>query len=91
MNNSFSKLIKQPIEAFLKMEASSGIILAFCAVIAMVIANSTWAPEYFEILHYKIFGMSFQHWINDGLMAIFFFCNRHGDQERAFSGRAQQH
>lgn len=68
-----SKRISTPIEKFLKTEASSGIILAVCAVVAMIVANSPWAPEYFELLHVKLFGLSLQHWINDGLMAIFFF------------------
>lgn len=55
------------------MEASSGIVLAFCAALAMILANSSWAPEYFRVLQFNIFGLSLQHWINDGLMAIFFF------------------
>lgn len=73
MIKSFSNIIRRPIETFLKMEASSGIILALCAALAMVVANSEWAPEYFELLHVNILGLSLQHWINDGLMAIFFF------------------
>jgi NhaA family Na+:H+ antiporter len=73
MLKSFTKLVRRPIETFLKTEASSGIILALCATLAMIVANSSWAPEYFELLHVKFFGLSLQHWINDGLMAIFFF------------------
>jgi NhaA family Na+:H+ antiporter len=73
MLKSFTKLVRRPIETFLKTEASSGIILALCATLAMIVANSPWAPEYFELLHVKFFGLSLQHWINDGLMAIFFF------------------
>lgn len=73
MSVSLSKIIRKPIEAFLKMEASSGIVLAFCAALAMILANSSWAPEYFRVLQVNIFGLSLQHWINDGLMAIFFF------------------
>lgn len=73
MAHSFYKIIKRPLEAFLKMEAASGIILAVCAVFAMLIANSAWAPQYFQLLQASIFGLSLQHWINDGLMAIFFF------------------
>lgn len=73
MIKSLSKLVRRPIETFLKMEASSGIILALCAALAMIVANSSWAPDYFELLHINILGLSLQHWINDGLMAIFFF------------------
>lgn len=65
---------------FFKNEASSGLILLTFAVIAIVIANSGLAGAYEEILHtditigYKDFSlsMSFLHWINDCLMAVFF-------------------
>ncbi|MNK88639.1 Na(+)/H(+) antiporter NhaA [compost metagenome] len=73
MIKSFTKIVRWPIETFLKMEASSGIVLALCAGLAMFTANSVWAPEYFNLLHTHILGLSLQHWINDGLMAIFFF------------------
>lgn len=73
MNSSLSQFIKKPVEAFLKLEASSGIILAFSAAIAMFFANSAWSQAYFQILQFNILGLSLQHWINDGLMAIFFF------------------
>jgi NhaA family Na+:H+ antiporter len=73
MKNAFSRYFRRPIQEFLKTQASSGIILAICAALAMIIANSPWAPEYFDLLHVSVFGLSLQHWINDGLMAIFFF------------------
>lgn len=73
MKNIFSRFVVRPVEAFLRVEASSGIVLAICAALAMFLANSGLAPSYFGILHVQIFGLSLQHWINDGLMAIFFF------------------
>ncbi len=42
------------------------------AAIAMMIANSSLAPMYDTFLHSYIGGMSVSHWINDGLMAVFF-------------------
>lgn len=66
-------LIKKPIDLFLHTEASSGIILAICAVIAMILANSPWSTQYFDILMFNIYGHNIQQWINDALMAIFFF------------------
>lgn len=48
-------------------------LLALAALAAMVIANSPLAETYFSLLEFKIFNLSLQHWINDGLMAIFFF------------------
>ncbi len=73
--------ITSPIESFIHNEASSGILLMLCAIIAMIIANSTLAEGYFHFLHTHValsFGdyelsKTLHHWINDGLMALFFF------------------
>lgn len=66
---------------FMQRETSSGILLLICTVIALAIANSPWAESYDHFLHQKItlgwgaysLSMSLLHWLNDGLMAIFFF------------------
>ncbi|MBK1811085.1 Na+/H+ antiporter NhaA [Clostridium sp. YIM B02505] len=66
---------------FFRSEASSGIILLICSVAAMILVNSGFAPIYNEILHKHItigydeisISMPISHWINDGLMAVFFF------------------
>lgn len=59
---------------FFQLEAAGGIILVVCAILALVIANSPWATLYNDGLHeVHILGKSVQHWINDGLMVIFFF------------------
>ncbi len=60
------------IRDFFKMESAGGIILVIAAAIAMVIANSPLNEIYQAVLHTYILGMSVSHWINDGLMAIFF-------------------
>lgn len=73
MKHLASKVFIKPIEKFLKTESAAGFILAACAVLAMTIANSSLSTKYFQLLHFSIFGLSVQHWINDGLMAIFFF------------------
>lgn len=73
MKHKIVSAIKKPIELFLKTEASSGIVLAICALIAMGLANSAWGPQYFNLLMFKIAGLNIQQWINDALMAIFFF------------------
>ena len=73
--------IQDPFQQFFKTEASGGIILIIFTVIALIWANSPWADIYSSLWAKKLtigFG-SFQlsetlgHWINDGLMAIFFF------------------
>ncbi|HHB1074212.1 TPA: Na+/H+ antiporter NhaA, partial [Vibrio cholerae] len=48
------------------------ILLVIAAAIAMVIANSAMGEGYQAFLHTYVFGMSVSHWINDGLMAVFF-------------------
>ncbi|MDN3698482.1 Na+/H+ antiporter NhaA [Vibrio clamense] len=61
------------IRDFFKMESAGGILLVIAAAIAMTIANTSFNGVYQEFLHTYVFGMSISHWINDGLMAIFFF------------------
>ena len=73
--------ITKPFREFFKLEASSGIMLLFAAVLALIISNGSYSDEYFSILKKYItlgtesFGLklSVLHWINDVLMAIFFF------------------
>lgn len=57
---------------FFKKESASGIILVIAAVLAMFVANSAFNETYQAALHIDILGMSSSHWINDGLMAVFF-------------------
>ena len=73
--------ITKPFRDFFKLEASSGIMLLLAAILALVISNGSYSDEYFSILKKYItlgtesFGLklSVLHWINDVLMAIFFF------------------
>ncbi|MBM4951786.1 Na+/H+ antiporter NhaA [Vibrio parahaemolyticus] len=60
------------IRDFFKMESAGGILLVIAAAIAMAIANSPLGETYQSLLHTYVFGMSVSHWINDGLMAVFF-------------------
>jgi NhaA family Na+:H+ antiporter len=70
-----------PAQSFIYVEGRSGIFLLAAAVLALIWANSPWSETYFSIWHTNIsidlavFSISkdLQHWINDGLMAIFFF------------------
>jgi len=69
------KVLERPrsiLRAFLRQESSGGIILMVSAALALIVANSTLGPTYFEALHAYAGGMSVLHWINDGLMALFF-------------------
>ncbi len=75
------RTIITPFQSFVKIESFSGILLMLTTVVALLWANSPWGDVYREIWQYKI-GFSSEHfditkplilWINDGLMAIFFF------------------
>ena len=73
--------ITTPFKWFFKLEAASGLVLLIAAVIALIISNSGISQIYFDILNihfpigFKTFvlDLSILHWINDVLMAIFFF------------------
>jgi NhaA family Na+:H+ antiporter len=70
-----SHLPLRAVSAFrnlLVSEAGGGLILMACAVLALVLANSGLSQLYFAALAAKIAGLSVLHWINDGLMAVFF-------------------
>ena len=66
---------------FFKLEAASGLVLLFAAIVALIISNSNFSVLYFNILNKYLFiginefglKLSIIHWINDALMAIFFF------------------
>ena len=73
--------ITTPFRWFFKLEAASGLMLLIAAVIALIISNSDLNEIYFNILNTHLligtqnFGLdlSILHWINDVLMAVFFF------------------
>nr|WP_210526859.1 Na+/H+ antiporter NhaA [Rubellimicrobium arenae] len=60
------------LRTFLDGQASGGIALMAAAALAILVANSPLAPAYFEALHAYLGPLSLAHWINDGLMVIFF-------------------
>lgn len=60
------------LRAFLNNASSGGIVLMVAALAALIVANSPLAAAYFNGLHAYFGGLSVHHWINDGLMAVFF-------------------
>jgi NhaA family Na+:H+ antiporter len=50
----------------------SGLLLLACATMALLWANSRWAPQYHALTHLPVAGTTLLHVINDGLMAVFF-------------------
>ena len=75
------KNLSKPFKWFFKLEAASGLVLLIAAIIALVISNSDFSELYFNTLSQYLFigvnnfglKLSVHHWINDLLMAIFFF------------------
>jgi NhaA family Na+:H+ antiporter len=57
---------------FLENEKSGGLLLLFCAVLSLVLTNSPIGERYGAIWTLPIVGHGLEHWVNDGLMAIFF-------------------
>ena len=71
-----------PLQQFMRMEKSAGIVLGLSVVVAVLLANSPWSGEYFHLFEHKVgfvfngehyLYYSLHHWINDGLMSMFFF------------------
>lgn len=60
------------IRDFLDNSASGGIVLMVSAALALIVANSPLYGAYASTLHAYVGGLSVLHWINDGLMAVFF-------------------
>ena len=75
------KKLSKPFKWFFQLEAASGLVLLIAAIIALIISNSDFSDLYFHILEQYLFigintfglKLSVHHWINDALMAIFFF------------------
>jgi len=57
---------------FVESEKSSGIVLIICTLASLFLANSALQESYGHLWHYQIGHHSVEHWINDGLMTIFF-------------------
>ena len=76
MKKRFGNMFK----GFFDSEKVAGLILVFCTVISLLIANSSVGDNYIHLMHQKInlsfsfisLNYSVEHWVNDGLMAIFF-------------------
>jgi Na+:H+ antiporter, NhaA family len=76
-----TQAVRRPVERFLHVEASSGIVLLAATAIALIWANSAWADSYRQLWHTPValrvgsfaFERSLEWIVNDVLMAIFFF------------------
>ena len=77
---SFDRILT-PFEEFIHRQTTSGLLLMALAVVALVLANGPLASAYEHVIHTLVsfnigdwtLEMTLHHWINDGLMALFFF------------------
>ena len=71
----------EPLARFLEIESASGILLVVCTIVALALANSPWSAAWSSFWHTEAsvevggweLRASLAHWVNDGLMTIFFF------------------
>src|SRR5262249_27645277 len=63
---------RSTFQRFAESEASGGVALMASAAIGLIAANSMFAGGYAALLHTRLAGLDLLHWINDGLMALFF-------------------
>jgi NhaA family Na+:H+ antiporter len=64
--------LSKSFKEFFDGEKSSGILLIVCTIVSLIITNSLLGENYLKLWHLYVAGLSVEHWINDGLMAIFF-------------------
>jgi NhaA family Na+:H+ antiporter len=78
---AFNRVLISPLAEFIHHQTTTGLLLMGTAIIALVLANSFLADAYMHLIHTPVslsvgswgINMSLHHWINDGLMALFFF------------------
>jgi Na+:H+ antiporter, NhaA family len=80
-NRPIVRRVARPVVEFLDTEVGGGIVLVVATVVAMLWANSPWSQSYFDLweqvgtvgLGSFDLSLDLRHWINDGLMTLFFF------------------
>lgn len=60
---------------FFDSEKAGGLVLIAFTILSLVLANSNFGTDYHNFFQTKFVGLTIEHWINDGLMALFLFAN----------------
>ncbi|MCS6875070.1 MAG: Na+/H+ antiporter NhaA [Pyrinomonadaceae bacterium] len=66
------KRLTASFKEFFESEKTAGLLMIFCTAVSILLANYFLGERYTNFWHSYIGGLSIEHWINDGLMAIFF-------------------
>src|SRR6185295_7424808 len=82
--------LSDTFNTFFDSEKSSGILLIMCTGISLAMTNSSIGPAYLGFWHVSVGGLSLEHWINDGLMAIFFLFIGLELERELYSGELSQ-
>jgi Na+:H+ antiporter, NhaA family len=64
--------LTQLFKEFFESEKAGGVLLIICTAFSLLVANSVLQEQYVELWHITFAGMNAEHWINEGLMAVFF-------------------
>jgi len=70
--DTVQRTLSNTFKNFFDSEKSSGIVLIICTVVSLLLANSVVGAHYLRLWQMYVGGLSVEHWVNDGLMAIFF-------------------
>lgn len=65
-------VLSKTFQAFVRSEKAGGVLLVACTVLSLALANSTAGAAYAGLWQMHVLGLSLEHWINDGMMAVFF-------------------
>jgi NhaA family Na+:H+ antiporter len=71
MRNSRGPL-SDTFNRFFDSEKMAGVLLIACTIASLLLANSAGGEAWVRLWHVRVAGLSIEHWINDGLMAVFF-------------------
>lgn len=90
--------IVTPFQVFAHDQSTAGYLLVVCTVTALIVANSPLAHGYEALIETQLgfvvgdrtFEMSVHHWVNSGMMSLFFFRSGLGNQTRNFSWRIRK-
>jgi len=69
---SLNHVLTNTFSRFFDSEKSGAVLLIFCTLLSLVIANSSFGTAYTHFWQSELLGLSISHWVNDALMAIFF-------------------
>ena len=67
-----TRLLTDTFNRFFESERAGGLLLLFATFISVALTNSVLGPQYLSVWQTEFAGLTLEHWINDGLMAIFF-------------------